>query len=620
MRRCGIVATFCATLAALTSAAAQGAQGGVQIRRVQLTDYPLVRLTVVMRDTRHRPHVLENGRAASAVVAQNLGRNKAIVIAVDRSQSMRGQPLTDATTAVAGFIDKKPQQDSVAVEEFGWKALMLTPSFSQATIDSDTALRTLSSDDHVGTALYDGIVLAATELRGQPLAGRVLVLLTDGRDLGSLATLRDAIRSVQQANVIVYPIALGRADKAPLERLASESGGALYTAPSPATLADVYRRIGSELRRTWRVEFPTSVRPGTTDNLRIVAVGATGTALVRMPGSATSPPSVALRSLVDSRWGVTVVTISAFFLVLLGAWLALRRPRGGDLRELIMAHSAAPQPLANDRSQRPAIPRPRALFTATESTLGSLGWWRRASLLVMRSGTRLRVVEIFYLSIAIGAVLGILAAAAGAPVVIVAVAVLLGMAVMPAVVQLKAASRLRAFDAQLPDHLSTLAASLKVGHSLRHAFATLAAETAEPSRSEFARVVSQTRIGMPLETALTEMAQRVGSDDLDYIVTAIAVQTQVGGSLASLIDMVSETVRHRQQHARKVRSLTAMGRLSAYMLVALPFLLAVLITLVNRPYLAPLFHRAVGHALIAYSLVSMTVGSLLLKKIVAIKG
>jgi tight adherence protein B len=338
-----------------------------------------------------------------------------------------------------------------------------------------------------------------------------------------------------------------------------------------------------------------------------------------MPGTPPSAPRVALRPLVDSSWAVPAVVGCVFFLVLIGAWLGPRRSRGEELRQRILSHGAPPEPSKNGRERRATVPRPKALFAATEGALGSFGPWRRASLLVTRSGVQLRVVEVFYLSIALGVGLGIVASAAGIPLVFVAIIVIAGLALPLSLVQMKGVQRLRAFDAQLPDHLSTLAASLKVGHSLRHAFSTLAVETSEPSRSEFTRVVSQARIGVPLETALKEMGERVGSDDLDYIVTAIAVQAQVGGSLASLIDMVSETVRHRQQHARKVRSLTAMGRLSAYMLIALPFLLAALIALVNRPYLAPLFHRSVGHDLIVYSIVSMTIGALLLKKIIAIK-
>jgi tight adherence protein B len=123
-----------------------------------------------------------------------------------------------------------------------------------------------------------------------------------------------------------------------------------------------------------------------------------------------------------------------------------------------------------------------------------------------------------------------------------------------------------------------------------------------------------------MEEALTEMSERVGSKDLEFVITAVTIQSQIGGSLAGLFDMVAEAVRQRQQFARKIRGLTAMGRASAYVLVGLPFVTAGLITLINRPFMEPLYHTGTGHLLIVLGLVMMTVGSLILKKIVSFRG
>jgi tight adherence protein B len=100
----------------------------------------------------------------------------------------------------------------------------------------------------------------------------------------------------------------------------------------------------------------------------------------------------------------------------------------------------------------------------------------------------------------------------------------------------------------------------------------------------------------------------------------VNIQRQVGGSLAGLFDMVADTVRDRQQFARKIRSLTAMGRASAYVLVGLPFFIAFAMTLLNPTYMDPLFHSHTGHVLIVLGLTMMAFGSLLLKKIVSFKG
>ena len=132
---------------------------------------------------------------------------------------------------------------------------------------------------------------------------------------------------------------------------------------------------------------------------------------------------------------------------------------------------------------------------------------------------------------------------------------------------------MKAFDNQLPDLLITIAASLKAGHSFRHAIQAVVDEGAEPTAKEFQRVLSETRLGRPIDDALerhgaSASARRTST----FVLTAVTIQRQIGGSLAGLFDMVAETVRQRQQFARKIRGLTAMGRMSAYVLAGLPVL------------------------------------------------
>jgi tight adherence protein B len=141
-----------------------------------------------------------------------------------------------------------------------------------------------------------------------------------------------------------------------------------------------------------------------------------------------------------------------------------------------------------------------------------------------------------------------------------------------------------------------------------------------PASDEFRRVLTETRLGRPMDDALNEMAERVGSKNLDFVITSVTIQRQVGGSLAGLFDMVAEAVRQRQQFARKIKSLTAMGRMSAYVLCGLPFFVAGALTLLNADYMSPLYHTPAGHMLIFTGLGMMAFGSLILKKIVSFKG
>ena len=132
---------------------------------------------------------------------------------------------------------------------------------------------------------------------------------------------------------------------------------------------------------------------------------------------------------------------------------------------------------------------------------------------------------------------------------------------------------MKAFDDQLPDLLITIAASLKAGHSFRQAIQSVVEEGAEPAAKEFKRVLTETRLGRPMDDALADMAERVGSKDLSFVITAVTIQRQIGGSLAGLFDMVAEAVRQRQQFARKIRGLTGDGadvRLRARRAAVLP--------------------------------------------------
>jgi tight adherence protein B len=197
---------------------------------------------------------------------------------------------------------------------------------------------------------------------------------------------------------------------------------------------------------------------------------------------------------------------------------------------------------------------------------------------------------------------------------------LIGAFVPYFVVWFKANKRMRAFEDQLPDLLITMAASLKAGHSFKQGIQSVVDEGQDPAAKELRRVLTDTQLGRPMDEALQETAERIGSKNFSFVITAVNIQRQVGGSLAGLFDMVADTVRDRQQFARKIRSLTAMGRASAYVLIGLPFFVAMAITLLNPSYMDPLYHSHSGHLLMMLGMTMMAFGSLVLRKIVSFKG
>jgi tight adherence protein B len=612
-----------AALVALTVPAAAGA--GVRLNGVDFGAYPAVRATVVTSvPSTAPPKLLENGRPVVGLQAVNLGRSKNVVLALDTSRSMAGKPLAEAAAAATAFVATKPSSDRIALVTFGQRASLQGP-FSTSTIDSDNALRTLAVGANSGTALWDAVDLSARLLASQP-GGRVVVLLTDGNDVGSRASESDALLSLHKAGVVVYPIAFGsHADSSGLERLASSTGGSFHTASTSATLSGIYSSIGRELRRTWRVRYLTTARPG--DKLELKAsVGRLGsdTTSVSVPGSgsATSDkPSPLLPDSFYGRAGDLLFTVLAALLVLAAGILAASTLRGSWLKRRLAAHVEPSRGrAAKHRTGRERLAMLSGLFRVTESTFGHRRQWRNLQLLLERADLPLRTVEFAWLLIGCSFVLAVLAAIINGGALAILACFLVGGFVPYLVVWMKARRRVRAFEDQLPDLLITMAASLKAGHSFKQGIQSVVDEGQEPAAKELRRVLTDTQLGRPMEAALQETAERIGSKNFSFVITAVNIQRQVGGSLAGLFDMVADTVRDRQQFARKIRSLTAMGRMAAYVLVGLPFFIALAMTVLNPTYMDPLFHSHTGHMLIMLGLTMMAFGSLVLKKIVSFKG
>ena len=612
-----------AALVALTVPAAAGA--GVRLNGVDFGVYPAVRATVVTSvPSTAPPRLLENGQPVVGLQAVNLGRSKNVVLALDTSRSMAGKPLAEAAAAATAFVATKPSSDRIALVTFGQRASLQGP-FSTSTIDSDNALRTLAVGANSGTALWDAVDLSARLLASQA-GGRVVVLLTDGNDVGSRASESDALLSLHKAGVVVYPIAFGsHADSSGLERLASSTGGSFHTASTSATLSGIYSSIGRELRRTWRVRYLTTARPG--DKLELTAsVGKLGSdkTSVSVPGSGSATngkPSPLLPDSFYGRAGDLLFTVLAALLVLAAGILAASTLRGSWLKRRLAAHVEPSRGrAAKHRTGRERLAMLSGLFRVTESTFGHRRQWRNLQLLLERADLPLRTVEFAWLLIGCSFVLALLAAIINGGALAILASFLVGGFVPYLVVWMKARKRVRAFEDQLPDLLITMAASLKAGHSFKQGIQSVVDEGQEPAAKELRRVLTDTQLGRPMEAALQETAERIGSKNFSFVITAVNIQRQVGGSLAGLFDMVADTVRDRQQFARKIRSLTAMGRMAAYVLVGLPFFIALAMTVLNPTYMDPLFHSHTGHMLIMLGLTMMAFGSLVLKKIVSFKG
>jgi tight adherence protein B len=608
-------------LAALLAAPA--ALAGVRLQAIDTTGFPAVRTTLVAPLGSPRPRLHENGRPAVGYAAVNIGREKAIVLALDRSQSMRGRPLAAAVSAARAFVAAARSRDHVGIVAFGHNAFGVTRLSSRA--DAQNALDGLGVDATGGTALYDAVVLAARRLASDERPGRAIVVVTDGRDVSSTHSMQQAIAAAHGAHAAVYTIGIGGPSFTPsaLRGLASETGGSYRQARSAAGLASVYASLAAELARTWQLTYVTSARPGARMELVATVPGAgsarRGTTLAGAPSAGVAPTSL-IPSAGYSAGGTLLVALVVGALVLLAScfWFASRR--GSRLRARIEPHlGASDSPAKARRREGRAAARTR-LADLIERAFGELRQFKRLQRAIDRADLPIRLGELVALAAGAGILLGFVAALASSSAFLVVGALGLGGFAPIGYILFKAHSRVRQFENQLPDILITIAASLKAGHSFRQGLQAVVDEGSDPAAREFRRVLTETQLGKPIDDALADLAARIESKNLTFVINAVTIQRQIGGSLAGLFDMVADTVRQRQQFVRKVRGLTAMGRMSAYVLIGLPFALGLLVSAMNPGYMAPLYHTATGQKLIIGGLIMMSTGSLILNKIASFKG
>lgn len=278
--------------------------------------------------------------------------------------------------------------------------------------------------------------------------------------------------------------------------------------------------------------------------------------------------------------------------------LARRRPLGAAPTRSIAALAAAASGVANR-----ALSGEQADRLGNALDLAGIRWRPQDFLVVVAS----EMVALFALGLLIwGPLVGVLLLLAGPLVALVVLRTLTGR-------------RRRSFELQLEETLSILSGSLRAGYSLPQAASTVAAESESPTSEEFARVINEARVGRPFVQALEEAATRVKSDDFAWIVQAIAINREVGGNLADVLEGVGNTIRERTHLRRQVDALSAEGRLSAVILGALPFVVFAAISVMNPGYISKFGQTPIGIVLLSVAGVLLLFGLLWLRSVVKIR-
>jgi Flp pilus assembly protein TadB len=487
---------------------------------------------------------LMTSSVGASAQAQQATDSLEVILAIDTSGSMR-PAIEAAKIAATEFVAAMPPDVRIGLETFADEVTLL------ATPTTDRALLTEQINSIVAdgdTALYDAVVGARAHFT-PAVEHKVLVILSDGKDEGSSATLDDAIAAVRDINVETISLTTAETDLASLTAF-----GPVTSADDAAAVSSAFARVASLLVEVIET-VPASVAPTTAAPATPIAAPATTVAIAVAPPTTTA---VVLSSpeQSSSTWliGGTIGLFAGLFVLVL---LLLPQERVSKAR------------LGVDKPRNMSDIGKRSV-SAIEEALERHG--KRAEL-----GNALAVADISMKPaefIAMAAVVAVIAGLVGLMLAGPVVAVLLSIVFLMAVrfyVRRAEAKRQTAFADQLPDVLQLVTTALRSGFGLTQSLESVAEDAEEPARSEFAHVLAEVRLGRDLSDSMTALARRMRSKDLEWVVSAIDINRDTGGNLSEILDRVSGTIRERGRIARQVRTLTAEGRLSARVLIALPF-------------------------------------------------
>jgi tight adherence protein B len=256
---------------------------------------------------------------------------------------------------------------------------------------------------------------------------------------------------------------------------------------------------------------------------------------------------------------------------------------------------------------------------ALDSFLRSIQISTRIEALLEQTELEMTVARLLFfclLGAAVGAMLGLLGSGGA---MIGVLAALFGSAPFLFVLQQRA-KRTQRLSEQMPDALEMMARSLRAGHALSSSFKMVATEMPTPVSIEFGRAFEAQELGLPFERAVSDMTRRApNNQDLKIFALSVIVQKETGGNLVEIIEKIADTIRSRYKFQGKLRGLTAEGRMSSYVVGALPFFSLLITFTFNPDYIKPLFTTQIGHYVLGYGICSWTVGFLVMKRMTKVK-
>lgn len=621
-RTAGLVGGFAIVLAAIAGPAAAQAGSELVLENVDATSFPLVRAEVsgppIDGELDDAFVVVENGEEVSADVVRLRRDGLNVVIALDVSGSMAGEPLDRAKAAIADTLATLPDTVPVALVSFGDVADLQ----SAFTTDREATMAAVDGLIAAGeTALFDGLALSLAQLETQGDTGAVVVL-ADGADSAS-STSEDQISARLSASGFETSfVALETPDfrAGTVEELADASGGRVLAVDEAAGLSDALVALAAGLSNFYEVRWRSSA-DGQTGAAEISLAGDSSQAITAefehdgpeafVPDIATETRTVDGAGIFANSW---IPLVAALFVTAGGLYLIVSMRNSEGAVERREERQSGRENRKEERKRRMSGVQD-ALEGFSAQMLEANNRGRSLDDRLDRAGLSIRSNEfvvacaaIFLASLLVGVLLfGIPFFLLGALIPAIGIPMTLGILEK---------RRRKKFTSQLGDTLQLMSGSLTAGYGLGQTLDSVSREAESPTAEEFARVVMETRLGRSLEDALDAMSLRIQSPDFDWVVDAIKIQASVGGDLAEILDQVGETIRARVRIKRQVDALAAEGKISGLVLFCLPFGLAGFIGTSNPGYVEPLFTTGTGYVLLGAALTMMAIGGLWLKKLV----
>jgi tight adherence protein B len=622
-----VFAAMAAVGALIASPAA--AKGPLRLVEAGGVEFPerafVLSLPEKIRLTNDRLTVRENGlmvRDFSLTPAgDGKGRSAGVVLVIDASESMAGSPIRNAMAAARAFAAQRRPSQQLAVLAYNADTETVLP-FTSDQGEIDQALGRTPKIAYY-TRMYEAIDRAISLIKDAKLSPGSIVLLSDGQEVGSFSSPDDAIAKAREARIRIFSVGLRSRfyDAGTLNALATRTGGRYREASSPEALSAIFAELGSQLAREYILRYESAAAPGQRVRVAVRIKGVQGLAVSGYSTSRTgrTPPGPFHASALDRvlQSPLTMIVIALMISGLLAFTVfSLLVPRRGTLRARMAEFVTIRAPsAASDEGHGRLGSR---VLVGAERSLEATKWWGRFKETLELAEIRTSAFKIALWTLAATfAVMWVLVLVAGS-VIFAAIGLVVPLIVRSLIFR-KLERKRKLFAEQLPDNLQVLASALRAGHSFVGALSVVVDDADEPSRTEFRRVVADEQLGVLLEEAIRAVVKRMANEDLEQVALVAALQRQTGGNMAEVLERVTETIRERFELRRMVQTLTAQGRMSRWVLTALPIGLLLAISVVNPTYIQPLFGSSGGRFALLLAGAMIVAGSLLIKRIVNIK-